>query len=160
MAVEDRVDLRFACDHRIDFGAEQVTERVERLHVSRVAHRDGQHVVVFHDRDDLVARRHLGGQALKNFRGDFIAVEVEDFHSVLLREHREQILFPHRAVFLQAFHRIECSAGGFRLFPGSCDLFPGNHSVLHKEFENIFRISGQSYISCIMQTVKSSLTES
>ena len=138
------VDLPLRSDDRVDVAAEQIAQRVERLHIGRVAHGDGEQIVVLHHRHHPVVERDVAAHGVDHLLRNIVMAEVEQFHAVLLCEHGEQLLLLNDALLLENVDRVDelLAVGG--LLPGLGNLLRSDHAVLLKQPENVFGISGQN----------------
>ena len=138
------VDLPLRGDDCVDVAAEQIAQRIERLHVGRIAHGDGEQIVVLHHRHHPVVERDVAAHGVDHLLRNIVVAEVEQFHAVLLCEHGEQLLLLNDALFLENVHRVDelFAVGG--LLPGLGNLLRSDHAVLLKQPENVFGISGQN----------------
>ena len=138
------LDLALRRDHRIDVSAENIANRIERLHVGRITHRDGQDVVVLRDRHYPVVLHHVRTERIDHPLRNIEAGNIDQLHSVLLRKHREQLLLLNHAVFLQNIDGVRQSAGRLRFLAGFCHLLRRHHAVFFEQTEHVFGISGQT----------------
>ncbi len=95
VAVERARHGRLVAHRAVGLAVEEEPQVVERLHVERVGHRDGQDVVLELGRDDAIDRGDRGRDAGDHVVGDFQHVEVHDLHPGLDAEGGEHLLLGH-----------------------------------------------------------------
>ena len=134
---QQAVDLLLRRHDGVHIALKDDPDGVQRIHIGRIAHCDGQDVVMNPDGNHLVLPRQVGWQLGCDCFGDLVIRKVHQFQSILFTEYCQQFSLVQVSELLQCVDDAQFAAGLGDGRPSFGDLIVGHQVILPDQLENI-----------------------